>query len=178
MTITIFPDKRRFPTFLFLWVAILAYFIWSLAHAQTNPGIFNRPGYYIVNGLLLLIPLFYTLTAGVNYLYVMFNSNATLVIDDDGVKDNMTIYSIGRVKWSDIASIERRHLLKIDVLLIKLKDPYSVLANQQWWKRMHLKRALKKLGTPMVISSRLINYNIKDLEREIRKHLVTELRPT
>jgi hypothetical protein len=91
MAITIFPDKRRFPIFLFLWAAILAYFLWSLAFTEKNPSVFNRAGYYILNGLLLLLALFYTLTAGVNYFYSMFNLNAMLVVDDNGIEDKLTI---------------------------------------------------------------------------------------
>jgi hypothetical protein len=167
---TIFPNKKSFPIVLFFWVFLLFLLI---ANLQGSERMFpsRRIGDIIVITLALALVLFYLLRAAINYLYAMFSPNARLTIDDGGLDDQLTIYSLGRIYWSEVDSISSNQFLKIDLLLLKLKNPASIINQQQKWKRRYLRKLLKKWGTPMIISQRLIDYDIHQLRTDIQSHL-------
>ena len=156
---------------LFASVAISFCFIWSLIKGPENifPG--GDIGNRVFGTFVLGVVLYYTGLAAVNYLYAMTSPNAKLTADIKGIDDSLTIFSIGSVKWSDIDSVDIENFFDIDLLLIKLKDPESIVAQQSRWKRRRLNKFLKKWGTPMVISQRIINYDVKKLRSQIQERL-------
>jgi hypothetical protein len=170
MAITIFPNRRRFPIILSFCAVMSTLLIWSFFGAA-NETTQRNFGTNIFEAVCLTFALTATTVAAINYFYLTRNPNAKLVMDEEGIDDRLTIYSVGFVPWSNISGAEMKTFLGIDVLVIKLKDPESVVALQPRWKRRRLRRATRKFGTPMIVSQYVIDYDIKDLTRQIKMRL-------
>jgi hypothetical protein len=170
MPVIIFVNKKQFPYNLFILIVITAYFAWNLLQIQAEGNVFNGFNYiyYIFYSFLLVITLYRTILQGYNYLYAVFSEHSRLVIDDKGIDDRLTIYSLGQIDWTDVESIEKKNISFYNVLLIRLKNPEAFIEQQSGWKRRDLKRLKRKWGTPMIISQRIINYNLDELELEMK----------
>jgi hypothetical protein len=64
-------------------------------------GLFN----YIFNSIILIVPLFYTIVSFADLIKTKFDEEASFEITENGLYDNLSVFSCGKIKWDDIKSV-------------------------------------------------------------------------
>lgn len=128
----IYPNKTRmrlffFSGFVFIGIsAALIYFgIYFWAYALFFLGLFNL--------------LF-------NFKKAFLNS-PLLIVDKEGVTDNMNFPSMGIIKWEDIKEVKKETIMGFDNIMVYLKDPEGMIEKQFFIKRYFMNYNLENLGT-------------------------------
>ena len=137
---------------------------------KQNPGPHGLL-YWAYGGLPIALSSIYAIVTGIDYIKTLFDKRANLVISATGINDNLTIFSCGQIIWSDMTKIDMTKVFKANFLIIKLRDNSKYLQDKNVLQRFFLTRYIKKWGTPVVISEKRINYDLKDLKDLISKHL-------
>lgn len=125
----------------------------------------------IINSIILIIPLFYTSIGLVDFLRIQFDPNSALYITQAGIEDNLSTMSCGEIRWDEIAGIEVARVLNLDVLVVELVNPATVINRQAFVKRLLLKRYAKKGKSPVIIPGNKIDYDIFELKRVLTEKL-------
>lgn len=158
-------NKRRFPTLfcicLILSILLAFRIIYSIKHF--NEVYDNRA--YIVAYFSLFIYLFIvTIISFLDYMKTVFDKNASLTVTAYGINDNLSIFSVGDINWSEIIDIKISNALNTDFLIIIVKDPQSFINRKNRLKQRPLKSFLKRFGSPIAISQKRIDYNLTELK--------------
>lgn len=163
---TIPASKRRFPIVLLGGLAVSAVLILAIVNLlkHFNEDLYNN-GIYLAGyiGLCIWI-LTLTMFAFLEYIKTIFDKNAVLIISDDGIYDNLSIFSVGNIGWMDITEIKVTTALKTKLLIIGVTDPQSFIDRKGRFKQRTLKSFLKKFGSPIVISQKRIDYDLMELK--------------
>jgi|GEM_PF-2201151 len=162
-------NKKRFP--LFLVIGILLWIL--LKRFAANPRSYFDNTYdfvifYWIVGIALWAA-FFTIIGLLDIAKTLFDKNAGLTIEEDGIYDNLTIWSVGKIHWTDIAAIKIVSALNTDFLVIEVADPQSFIGDKNKIQRWVLKSFQKKFNSPIVISQRRINYDVYKLMEELQK---------
>jgi hypothetical protein len=102
-----------------------------------------------------------------SYCYAVFSKRSRMVVDSEGIDDRLTLYSMGNIPWRDVRSIEVKSFMGMQVLLIHIEDADARISEKAWWQRYSLNKANKRFGTPMLLSERMVDYNIGELAKEL-----------
>jgi len=108
--------------------------------------------------------------AGLHHGYMVFRHSPILVLDEDGIRDSSSLFSVGFVPWSRVIGCteyaegegQRR-------LMIRLRDPRGVIARAPAGRRTILRLSTLISGTPMHIPLLLVPLSGADLAAEIAK---------
>lgn len=168
-TIKIGPNKKRVPPLLVAG-AIFTIITVLLLRIGTD----NEPEQLtdrIIDSLILIIPLFYTSVGLVDFLRTLFDPNTALFITPKGIDDNLSTMSCGEIKWNEITGVEVNRVLNLNVLVVKLVNPETVINRQGFIKRKLLMRYAKRGRSPVIISEKRINYDIFELKRLLAERL-------
>lgn len=169
MNITVPVNRKRIP----LELVTSCLFIWYLLYdaakksKQTN---YEGPLSWIVYAAIILILLYYAAISLTEYIKTLFDKNASLIITDSSIVDNLSIFSCGEIAWENITDIKVRRSTFAEFLIIKVQDPSKYLRNKNIVQRRVLKRSIKKTGSPIVISDQLIRYDLGDLQKILLAH--------
>ena len=99
----------------------------------------------------------------------MFDKSAVLTISENGINDNLSIFSVGNIAWTDITDIKITTAIQTNFLVIGVTDPQSFIDRKSKLKQRPLKSFLKKFGSPIVISQKRIDYDLTDLKEILRR---------
>jgi hypothetical protein len=173
MYIQIPVNKKRFPYILAAAVAGVIFsllgIIYHLHHDSGNElFIMYLPAYVPI----FIIALYYAIISFAEYRKTLFDNTAKLVITDEGIEDNLSIFSCGKVNWGSIlnagiATMDITEKLRIRHLVIPVASPSSFIEQKPKWKRWVLKRYIKRWGSPFVIPAEMINYKLEELQQII-----------
>ena len=167
MDIRIPINRTRFPVILMVSISLTIILTVNLIYSKTENmamhGFFN----WIFNSIVLIVPLFYTIISLTEYIKTRFDKSAMLKISDTGLNDNLSIFSCGEISWSEISGVEILEAFKADFLVVKVFDPGKFLIDKNFVQRYILKKYIKKWGSPVVISEKRVNYNLKELKQII-----------
>ena len=158
-------NRKRFPGLLVVTFLLLLGF----GHATffpDDPNLFG-PANRIYLAIFLPVLLYFVAIAFANYMKTLFDKNAGLEITETGIVDNLTIFSCGEIRWSDITTVELVKWSGIDALLIKVTDPEKFLAGKNAITRRSLKGTIKRWGSPILISEKSVDCNINELKETI-----------
>jgi hypothetical protein len=159
-------NKKRFPIVflagLTASVLLILLIIDTIKH-------FNDRGYNNSINLGAFIGIFiwvltFTIFSFLEYVKTKFDKDAVLTITDNGINDNLSIFSVGNISWSEITDIKIIAALKTNFLVIGVTDPQSFINRKSKLKQRSLKSFLKKFGSPVVISQKRIDYDLADLK--------------
>lgn len=159
MNISIPINRRRFPTLLVFSLLLTIVVAVILKNAIAN-GLLS---YGSLNWLFLGGPLYYTLVSLAEYGKTLFDKKARLKVTDEGIDDNLSIFSGGKIAWAEIEGVGIHRVRKVDLLVIKLIDPDKWIAGQPSWKRHVLKKFVRKWGAPIVISQQRVDFDLQKL---------------
>jgi hypothetical protein len=165
MNLVIPANKKRIPVALIIGLIICVLFF---KFFKNEVGFdFNRPLYFVQVISLMVIVAAFTFIALVEYIKTLFDKKASLTISENGITDNLSIFSCGEISWAEVIDIKIEKWLKKDALIIMLANPVDIFEKQNKLKRRALKSNLKKFGSPMVILETRINYNLQALKNKM-----------
>lgn len=120
--------------------------------------------------------------AGTLFLAVrLFSRRPGLVIDQEGIVDNTSYSSVGRVPWSQITWVQvqslnlptyNRSLLfrpqQPRTMVIGVRNPEEFRDRGNWLQRLLRRGTVGMFGGPVAISESLLHADFNDLARQIR----------
>jgi len=111
----------------------------------------------------------------------LFSRRPGLVIDQEGIVDNTSYSSVGRVPWSQITWVQvqsfklptyNRSLIfrpqQPRLLVIGVRDPVQFRDRGNWLQRFLRRGTVGMFGGPVAISEPLLRADFEDLARRIR----------
>ena len=102
----------------------------------------------------------------------LFSAEPGLVINNIGIIDNGTGYSVGLVYWEDISSLKITGVSGAKMFLLVVKDSQKYINNVNSKFAKGILRLNNKIyGSPIVIPSSTLQIDVEDLERRIRRAL-------
>jgi hypothetical protein len=163
MNITIPVNRKRVPHVFIISLLLIGCFVYYV-YNKLEEILAQGPSGWIFYLILIPALLYYAVVAFVEYMKTLFDRNASLVITDTSIHDNLSIFSCGRILWDEITGVEVRATTFAGFLIIKVHDPLKYLENKNIIQRRVLKQYIKKMGSPIVISDQRINYNLNELK--------------
>ncbi|MDQ3635851.1 MAG: hypothetical protein M3405_15300 [Acidobacteriota bacterium] len=111
----------------------------------------------------------------VNILRLLFNRNAGLTIDQNGITDNSHSTSVGFIDWNDITGTKRVDIGVTRILLLFTDKPEKYISRAKTSRfRRVLEANNRKYGTPISIMSGTLEIKFGDLEKLILEKLETK----
>ena len=150
---------------------IVTFIVILVLHSVEDEGTRDEIATRIFDSLVLLVPLFYTSTALVEYLKTLFDEDAALLITPEGIDDNLSIFSCGRIAWSEIAGVEIIKFTNVAFLIIKPVNTAEILKRQGFLKRRVLMGYVRKWKSPIIISEKRIAYDLYKLKNILTVYL-------
>lgn len=87
-----------------------------------------------------------------------------LKIDDFGILDNSNLVKIGLIEWKDIVKIEKHNLISPQFILIIVNNSEKYIEKaESKFQSFLIKSNLRMYGTPVTISSSLLNCSLDEL---------------
>jgi hypothetical protein len=122
-------SKKRFPI---VFLACLTASVLLILLIIDTIKHFNNRGYNNSIYLGAFIGIFFwvlifTIFSFLEYIKTTFDKNAVLAITDNGITDNLSIFSVGDISWSEITDIKMTTALKTNFLVIGVTDPQSFI---------------------------------------------------
>jgi hypothetical protein len=133
------------------------------------PFFYYRAFYLVLFGYAAIL----TILSLLDYIKTVFDKNASLVLSDKTMKDDISILSCGSVPWEDVTdvSIKKTKRFNFQFLIVTLADDEKYLKNKNPLLRYILKRYIKSYGGIMVISDRRVRYDLQQLKNEVLKRM-------
>ncbi len=94
-----------------------------------------------------------------------------LVINDEGITDNVSPANMGLIPWEAVADCELRKYRGYIQLLLVLHQPDLALAKANMFNRPIIKRAITQVGTGVFINTDVLDYNRELLRDAILQRL-------
>lgn len=166
MTTIISANKKRFP------IVFIISFLLTIGGAYNITKGLNDPAQQLSywTYAILLIPLFYCIVSFAELVKTRFNKNAALTISETGINDNLSIFSCGKIPWSEISDVEIKRAFNADFLVIKLFNNDKYLTDKNIIVKNVLNKWIKKWGSPIIISEKRVDYNLTRLREIILRH--------
>jgi hypothetical protein len=106
---------------------------------------------------------------GAAILFRLMRPGPAILIDDDGILDDASGVSLGRIRWDQVGEIQEYRVNDQAFLGIRLKDLDVLIAQQPFWKR-RLVRANLQMGAAAVnIPQASLGIKLSELRREIEQ---------
>ncbi len=124
---------------------------------------FSNPQLILIIGIIAA--LFFGLTT-IFLIRKLFDRKAGLTFDQNGIIDNSSGTSVGRIHWVDIQGIDTLQIASTKFVLLITNQPekYIARARNSLAKRA-MKANYKIYGSPLCISSNALKIKFKDLHR-------------
>jgi hypothetical protein len=167
MNIVIPVNRRRLPIVFLFCLSLTTFIAFTNFTSTIDHLVFNG----LFNWIFIIIPLLATIVSLQQYLKTRFDKNANLVISSEGIVDNLSIFSCGKISWEDISGYEIAEVYKIRLLVVKLRDNEKYLKGRDIVTRYILRRYIRKFRGPIIISERQVDYNFQDLVDIFRNKL-------
>lgn len=104
----------------------------------------------------------------------MFDKTSGLIIDENGIFDNTHAISVGLIKWADITGIRTEQIASTKFILIYTTNPEFYLNKATGFTRKLMEANNNMYGTPLSLTSTLLNCNFDDLEQLIINNLTAQ----
>lgn len=78
-----------------------------------------------------------------------------LIIDENGITDNMNFPTLGFVEWENVLEAKNGNIAGIDHILVFLKDAEAHIAQQNFLKRPFRRSNLESAGTCILFRSKV-----------------------
>lgn len=118
-------------------------------------------------GLLLLFSFFMLINAIKNLL----KNDPALVLNEEGIVDNVTVLQLGLIPWDKIVACEIKRVQRTDHLIVGLKDYSDHAYLESNFKKSAALQIEKKHDTPFIINSKTIDISLGELKQLIEAKL-------
>jgi hypothetical protein len=97
-------------------------------------------------------------------LFMLFNNNPGLIVDDKGITINPGIFSNRSITWDQIEKFNIQRVLHTKLIGIHLKNPEEYIEQQKGaWIKRTLKLNYKNFGAPLSISTNNLKGNFDSI---------------
>jgi len=144
-------------------IAFVVAGIWMVtldAEAIENLNRYNDPT--LVYGIGAAAIVFFGLM-GVLGLKKLFDRSPGIILNQDGLTDNSSGFSVGFIPWSDVSGIGQYETHKQKFISILLRDPEKYVNSGNFLRRKANQATLKMAGTPITISANSLKTSYEDL---------------
>lgn len=100
----------------------------------------------------------------------LFRTRPALVIDCDGIEENSSAVSVGRIPWSEVTEVRPHSFQGQRFLGIGLVDPDVVLGHQPALKRKALDSSMRMTGFAVNVPLRMLKVREDDLLAAVARH--------
>ncbi|MGH8761317.1 MAG: STM3941 family protein [Burkholderiales bacterium] len=97
----------------------------------------------------------------------LFDNSPGLIIDAEGLVDNSSGLSAGRIPWSDIKGVGFTTVEKQRFLTIVVHDPHKYVRRASPLMRPFVTMNMKLFGSPIQISANTLKVNFDDLMKAV-----------
>ncbi|SEG04355.1 STM3941 family protein [Sphingobacterium lactis] len=133
--------------------------------------IMRNPIVILISGIASI--LFFGIV-GISIFRKLLDKKPGLIINHEGVNDNSSGVSAGFIPWSDIREIKVSHVFNQKFLLFIVNNPEDYLDKiKNPLKRSAMKMNYKSYGSPISISSTVLQTNFDDLSKVLVEKLKT-----
>ncbi len=130
-------------------------------------GINGSPLYFILACLAFLFSLFSLKTT----LPSILNKKPALILNRDGITDNISSGLFGLIPWNEITHVEQSTYMRSSVLLIFIKSPDQYIQSITGLSKNICERLYQDTGTPFAITKKTIEMSFEKLELLIQQHI-------
>jgi len=106
---------------------------------------------------------------GLYALRKLFDTAPGLVIDDEGIVDNSSGISAGRIPWSEIIGVHVKTVQRQRFLTIEVRDPQKYVQRASFLKRGFVSLNARYFGGPIQISASVLKINFDELHSMISR---------
>lgn len=163
-------SKRKITRLFIGSLLFVALGLWFIGNPyQFTSAIIPYKIIIIILGIICV--LFFGLAAFYNYKKLM-DDRPGLVISDEGVIDNSSGFSAGKIWWNDVSEIRSKIIFKQKLLLLILSNPDEYIEREKnplRKKAMHTN--LKTYGAPFGISAAGLKIDFDELKSLLEKKL-------
>lgn len=170
MSFEIYPNKKIIPTGLIICIFVVALSFLGFKKIEVSNASDQIYIRYIMISLIIL-GIYYGVISLFGYIRFLLSPKAKITIDKEGITDNLTLVSFGKIKWEAVKNIRIENAYNFKLLIIEITDPESFLSKQTGRKQRMLKSLLKKFGSPIAIPGNKINCSLESVETQIRKYM-------
>lgn len=151
-------SKRKIALLIFGSIAFVGASIglWYIADSQP------RSELLYVKGVALAGISFFGL-CGIYGCIKLFDGRPGLLIDKEGIVDNSSAVSAGRIPWSEITDLKISQIAGQRILTIEVSDAEKYIAGCNLLKRMLNSANTKLLGSPVNISANSLQMSFDEL---------------
>jgi hypothetical protein len=100
-----------------------------------------------------------------------FDTKPGLIMTDEGVFDNSSATSVGLIPWSAIYYIRTEQIKSTRFILLFVENPENYISKATGMKKLLLKGNFSMYGTPIAISTVMLQYNFEALEKLIAERI-------
>lgn len=94
----------------------------------------------------------------------LFDNKPGFILDNQGLTDNSSGFSAGRISWSDIESISVVQIKRTKLIMLSIKDSKNFISNQKSsLKKKIMQMNMNLYGVPVSISSNSLQIKFDDL---------------
>jgi hypothetical protein len=159
---------KIFPIALIASAFFISRVIYNLNQEDSGvPFIYSPWVGYII---LFIISFFFTVVTFVEIVRSGLIKSALLFIGEKGIDDRLTIFSCGKVAWTEITAVKIVTVQNQDVLIIEVANPQALIRRNSLLKRQVLKKRLKRWNSPIVIPGKRIHYDLEKLKNILLAH--------
>lgn len=109
--------------------------------------------------------------SAIEYFRTTFNRSAVLKITEEGIDDNLSIFSLGFIPWDEVSDVKMTTFLNVGLLTIVVKDPNKFTTHLGKFKKGVITGFIKKYGGPILISQNRVNISITELRNILMEKL-------
>ena len=106
---------------------------------------------------------------GASVLFRLLRPGPAIVIDNDGILDDASGVSLGRIRWDQVGEIDEYRVNDHAFLGIMLKDLDALIARQPFWKRRIVRANLRMGAAAVNIPQASLGIKLSDLRREMEQ---------
>jgi hypothetical protein len=106
---------------------------------------------------------------GAAVLFRLLKPGPAIVIDDDGILDDASGVSLGRIRWDQVGEIREYRVDDQAFLGIRLKDLDALIAQQPFWKRRIIRANLRMGAAAVNIPQASLGIELSALRREMEQ---------
>ena len=159
-------NKSRY----FIAIIISIIFITIASIGLSSPRTYSTFGLsersiVVYGGTILVIFIFLLIFI----IYKMGKHKFGLIINNDGIQDNLAGVNYGLIKWEDIEGFGFKTHVMNKFIVVFLKDEDELYIKVKGFKKTNLKFNKDTFGSPLVIGTTMLKIKYADLELLIKK---------
>lgn len=140
-----------------LGFVMVSIWLWSIADEQTS----RSPALIKMVSILGILFFGLGLVLGPKKL---FDKRPGLIIDDEGIRDNMSSSGGRFISWSNITGFETIKIKSTKILLIHVNNATDIINKESKWRQKMMRYSERTYGTPISIGSGTLKIDFDKLE--------------